>query len=356
MIVQDVLKKTGIITAHPDDTLGSAVSKLHSSHDAAFIFDDSNTFMGVINPYHCLFKNTRKQGESLVKNCLYHPPKLQLDDDLSRVVALMRDSRMHYLPVMDSKGVFLGTVSARRILREAIADPVYQISVQEALQQKGRPLVSVYGDDMVSKIKNLFDEEHVSKLVVINREMKLEGILSYYDLIPHMIAPVEKEEADFIRIDNEDEFAHLKVETVMQHRVHTRKPDDTVEQIAQDIIKREIGCVVIMNRQGFPVGIITIRDLLLRLTADEPSQFIDLSTNDVSEANMKILMDYGPKLERWVSKMRDVRRAHMLVKEEKNGGLFKVSLSVTPVKGKTIVYTEEDKTLLKVLQKINKNN
>ena len=356
MKAKDVLKKTGIITAHPDDTLGSAVSKLHSSHDAAFVFDDNNNFLGAINSFHCLIKNARKQGETLVKNCLYHPPKIRPDDDLSRVVALMRDSRMHYLPMVDEKGKFLGAVSARRIMREAAKDPAFQITIHDALQEKGRPLVSVYADDQVSKIKHLFESEHVSKLVVISRDMKLVGILTYYDLIPHLIAPVEKEESDFVKIDNEDEFAHLKVENVMQHRVHTRKPDDTVEQVVQDIINREIGCVVIMNRQGFPVGILTVRDLLLRLTADEPSHYIELSTNSVSEQNMQILMDYGPKLERWVSKMQDVQRVHMLVKEEKNGGLFKVSLSIIPVKGKPTTYTEEDKTMLKVLQKINKNN
>lgn len=358
MKVKDVLKKTGIVTAHVDDSLSSAVSKLHSSHDACFVFDGEagSKYVGVINPYYSLIKHQKYQGESLVRHCLFHPPKVSMDDSIERVVGLMMESRMHYLPVIDQNGRFKGVVSARRILKQMAADPVFQITVTDALKEHSKPLVSVYADDKVSTVINLFETEQVSKLVVIDHDMKLQGIFSYYDLIPHLIAPRDKQDYARENSNEHDPYVHMKVRNVMQQRVHMRKPDVTLSECLTDMVTREIGSVVIVNRQGFPAGIITIHDLLRRLKHDEPRGFIELSTNDVSPANMEIIQDYGPKLERWVAKMKDVVRCHMLVKEEKNGGLFKVTMHIIPRKGKAIVYSEEGKKLVDVLKKINKNN
>ncbi|MFW5703474.1 MAG: CBS domain-containing protein [Patescibacteria group bacterium] len=354
MKARDIVKKTGILTAHPDDTLGSAVSKLHSSHDAVFVIDHDGHYRGVINPYHSLIKTGRNQGDTLVKHALFHPPRIVPEDSIERIITMMRDSRMHYLPLMD-EDTFVGVISARRILRDMHNNPSYQISVNEALQDKKKPIVSVYADDEITKIRHLFETEDVSKLVVIDKDMKVNGIMSYYDLIPHFIAPSDKPSSNVVRIDDKDMFVHLKVKNVMQSRVHMRKPDDTLQRCVDDIIHREIGSVVIVNRQGYPVGILTVRDLLVRLASEETTQFIELSTNNVSPGNMKVIFDYGPRLERWIEKIKDVERVHMLVKEEKNGGLFKVTLSIFTKKGKPQVYKEEDKDLLKVLQSLNKN-
>lgn len=356
MKVKELIKTEGIITVSPEETVSKAVSKLQSSHDAAFVFDDKGTYRGIVNPYYTLIKKISHKGEALVKHNLHHPPKVSPEDSIERAVGLMMDVRLHYLPVIDKKGTFLGIISARRILKELKDDPVFEMGALEALQSHSKPLVSVYETDEVSKIIHLFEEQDVSKLVVIDVDMKLRGIMSYYDLVPHMVAPVENEQQYPSQIDNKDPFAHLKVKNVAQTLVHTRKPESTLAECLDDIVKREIGSVVIVNREGFPSGIITTRDLLRRLKREEEQFFITLTTNELSESSMQIIQDYGVHLDRWVKKIKDLVNAHMVVREDKNGSLFKVSLHLNFVRGNPTVYQGEGKNLLEVLQKINKNN
>lgn len=304
--------------------------------------------MGIINPYYSLIKNNRSNGDSLVKHFLYHPPQLTLDTPLEQAVGLMLDSRLHYLPVADGEA-FLGVLSARRVLERMKSDSAYKVKVATLLAEKKKALVSVYEEDLVDKVIHLFEEQDVSKLVVIDKALKLQGIVSYHDLVPHLIAPNERQ------IEGE-KYGSLKVKSVEQKLVHTLAPDAMLELCLEDIVKRGIGSVVIVNKENVPVGIVTVRDLLKKLARTEEKLFIELSTNNISPNNMKVLMSYGPHLERWIQKKKDIRRVMMLVKEEKNGGLFKVTLTIVPNSGKAMVYTEEGKKLVDVLQKINKSH
>lgn len=355
MKARDVLKTEGIIKADAEDSISSIVSQLQSSHDAAFIFENKQ-YVGVINPYHSLIKHNNHNGDSVAKNALFHPPRITMEDSIERIVGLMVDSRLHYLPVMDGKN-FVGVVSARRILENNEGVEVYRKKVLEALQNKSKPLVSAYQSDEITKVIHLFEQEDVSKLVIIDEKMKLAGIMSYYDLIPHLLAPKERLDArNMNAIDNMDAFAGLTVKNVAKSLVHTVSPEATLHDALLDIVKRSIGCVVVVNAQGFPVGIVTVRDLLQLLTRTEKESIIELSTNGISEASMQIIQDYGPKLERWIQKIPDVARVMLLVKEEKNGKLFDVKLTVVPTKGRSTMYKQEGKNLLELLQKINKNN
>jgi hypothetical protein len=58
MKIASLIKNSNIIRIHPDETISSAISKLSSSHDAAFAFDDNGKYMGVINPYYSLIKSS----------------------------------------------------------------------------------------------------------------------------------------------------------------------------------------------------------------------------------------------------------------------------------------------------------
>ena len=75
MKISEILKTEGIITVSPEDTLNRALSQLSSSHDAAFVVDDQENLLGVVNPYHSIINNSFP-GNAKVINCLTKPPKV----------------------------------------------------------------------------------------------------------------------------------------------------------------------------------------------------------------------------------------------------------------------------------------
>src|SRR3989338_2991380 len=97
--LSEILKTDDIIRVSPQENLSSALSKLTTSHDAAFVFANEE-FKGIVNPYYDLIKSSYP-GNAKVEHCMFHPPKIKENFPLSKVVELLIDSKIHYLPVFD---------------------------------------------------------------------------------------------------------------------------------------------------------------------------------------------------------------------------------------------------------------
>ncbi len=352
MTIFGLLKNTNIIKVHPDEHLSSAISKLSSSHDAAFVFDEEDKFKGVINPYYCLIKSSNP-ANSKVEHCIFHAPRVKLNYSLSKVAQLMIESKVHYLPVFNGKDEFIGIVSARRVLESLKGSSVFKVNIKEVLKTKKRPVVTVYDEDFISTALNSFKTYRLSKLVVISHEMKLKGILTYYDLISYLIAPKEKEHAGE-RSGNKVSFAHQKVKNFSRGFVLTLTPEDTMEEALRLIIEKKIGSVVIVDKTRHPIGIITSRDFLALIAKGQSPKKLEIIEKNLSQENRQIVGGFFNSLNLWAKNIPNLVKARLFVKEEKDGGVFKVNLSLFPKKGEPTVIKKEGKNLLKVLKKIKR--
>ncbi|MCS6956444.1 MAG: CBS domain-containing protein, partial [Patescibacteria group bacterium] len=190
MRLLNLLKENNIIKISSDSTLSQALNKLSTSHDAAFVFDN-NKFLGVINPYHHLIRNSYPVNIK-VKNCLFHPPKIYINYPLTKVAELFVQSKIHYLPVFDNKENFLGIISARRILNYLKSLPLFEEKIENFIKFKKLPIF-INSSTPVSEALALFKKEKISKLIVVSKDNKLKGVLSYYDLISLLLSPKTKE-------------------------------------------------------------------------------------------------------------------------------------------------------------------
>lgn len=258
--LSSIVKRKNIIKADPDMTLSHALSKLSTSHDAAFVFDEDNKFLGVINPYYCVIKSSHP-GNAKVEHCLHHPPKIYVDFPVPKVASLLIESKIHYLPVFDRKDNFLGIISARRILANLMDFPAFKKTIKEALSFRQKPLTVIYEDETVAQALTLFKSTKLSKLIVINRDMKLKGILSYYDLISFLTQP-KNHEGKMERVGNKIHLFNQHVKNYMKTYVLSLKNDNHLSEAFNLIINKKIGSVVIVDKDRHPIGIVTTRDLL----------------------------------------------------------------------------------------------
>jgi len=260
MSLQDIIKTDNIIRISPHENLSSALSKLKTSHDSAFLFDEQNKLLGLINPYYCLIKSSYP-GNAKVEHCLYHPQKIYIDYSLGKTADLFIQSKVHYLPVFDRQEQFKGIVSARHLLSQFKSLPLFKITIKEILKKKNPTLSVILEDEVVGRAVNLFKLTKHSKLIVVNKDGRLKGILSYYDLISYLVSP-KKTERRGEREGNKTNFYHHKVKNFAKSFVLTLTPDNTLEQVIHLILEKRIGSVVIVDEKRHPIGIITTRDLL----------------------------------------------------------------------------------------------
>jgi len=258
MRLLNILKDTNIIRVSSEEHLSSVLAKLNTSHDAAFVFEEK-IFLGVINPYHCLIHSSFP-GNTKAKHCSIHPPKIYLNYPLAKVINLLIQSKIHYLPVFNEKNQFIGVVSARRVLSYLRGLPIYQDKIELLLKNKKRPLLVIYEDDTIAKAHDILRKSRISKLIVINQEMRLKGVLSYYDLISFLGSPDKKQERSG-RVGNKIHLYQQKVKNFMKSYVLTMSADKPLFQAINFILEKKIGSVIIIDKERHPIGIITTRDL-----------------------------------------------------------------------------------------------
>jgi CBS domain-containing protein len=352
MKVVDILKTEDIIKVGQEETLTSVLSKLSSSHDAAFVFDENDKFLGVINPYYCVIK-TSYPGNTKVKNCLYHPPKIRINDPLSKVVKMFIDSKVHYLSVFNEKDEFIGIVTARKVLSALSDNSVFQIKIKDYLKAKRKPLITLFDDDNINQALNRFKNERVSKIVVVNKDLRLKGILSYYDLIVYLTSPRVKETRGD-RIGNKSNFYYRPIKNFVKSYVLTLSEDDRLRDALRLILDKKIGSVVVINELRHPIAIITTRDLLSFFFFPPNGKKIEIIVKNLSEKNRQILGGFFNRLKLSLQKFPQITAARVFVKEEKQGGLFKIVLSLFSKSGKPKIIKKEEKNLPQLLKKISR--
>lgn len=351
--LKDIIKTENIIRISPEETLSSALSRMRTSHDSAFVFNSQGQFMGVINPYYSLIKSSFP-GNAKVKHCLYHPPKVKMNYSIPKVAGLFIESKIHYLPVFDEHDLFIGIISARHLLTSYLNSTHFSIPISHILRTKHKPIVTVYEDDIISTAVNLFKKTKVSKLIVIDKGFKLKGVLSHYDLITYLISPKSSPHRGE-REGNHVSFYHQKVKNFAKTYALTLTPNDIATHALKLIIYKKIGSIVIVDAERHPIGIITTKDFLRLLMKQGTGARIDLISKNLSHQSRQIVGGFFNYLSLWVKKIPEVRKAKLFVEEGKQGHRFKVAVSLIPKKGSPQIIKREGKNLVRVLHDIKKH-
>ncbi|MGB9883268.1 MAG: HPP family protein, partial [Microgenomates group bacterium] len=169
-------------------------------------------------------------------------------------------TKVHYLPVFDDKDNFIGIISARRVLNYLKSLPVFDIKVADFIKRKKIPIF-IYPNTTVPEALATFKKTKISKLIVVDNDGRLKGVLSYYDLIDFLVSPVGREE----RGDRQGFKKHLlskPVSDFYKSFVLTITKEDNLNKAINLILDKKIGSVIVVDEKRKPLNIITTSDLL----------------------------------------------------------------------------------------------
>lgn len=343
--LKKIFKTERITKVSLEDTLSRTSSLLSSSHDSAFVFGNGE-FLGVINPYYCLIKKSYP-ANTKVKNCLVHPPKLDVGVTLERAARLMIESKIHYLPVF-SQNKFVGIISARRILSVLVDEPKMKVKIGEIINNK-KPLVSIFEDDFLSKAIVYFKDHKISKLVVVGRDLRLRGILAYFDLISYLVKPRQKQQLG-ARAGDKTPFLKRRVKNFMKRNVLTLARKDSLSSAVSLILDKGIGSVVVVDGKNRPQGIITTKDILFLFSQPRrPFKEIQVAGKRLSQQSQRLISQFISQTNRTLSAIKNVSQAKIFVSEKQGGGVFKAIFSLFQKGKQAKVIKKEGKDLRKVL-------
>ncbi len=351
MKVHTFIDSQDVIKIGPQDTLSSALGKLKSSHDAAFIFDDDDKYLGLINPYFCVVKTSFPSNAKAI-NCVFHAPRISTRFSISKIAQLMNESKVHYLPVFDETEKFLGRISARSLLRNLERLDIFSTQISDFLKTKKKALITVLEDDSISNALHIFKKTRVSKLVVVNKERRLKGIISYYDLITLLASPKKKDRLS--REKDTQSIQNKRVRNFAKSYVLTLSMNRTLRDALHLILDKKIGSVVIVDQYNKPITIVTTKDLLALFIRESNRDLIEVTSKNLSQKSRHILGGFFYHFKNAIRQKTGITKAKLFVKEEKKGGLFQVILSLFPKQGTPKVIKKEGKNLEHVLREVKK--
>ncbi len=352
--VKDILINSGFKKTSPQATITSVFSQLRSSHDAVFGFEGKK-FLGMINLYYSFLKK-RPPSSAKVVNCLYHPPKLNQEMLIPEAARLMVESRVYYLPVFNEKEEFVGVTSALKILRWFLNQPLVNSSTGELFTPKPPLYISL--KEGIGRARNLMVAKKVSRLLVVDRERRLVGIVSSYDLREPFTSPMET--LHFLsRSPIKKGVADIPVERFVKRNLVTVSEKEPLRSVIKSILREGVGSVIVFDHQA--LGLVTIRDLLKliwQVYGEARRGEVELTAHQsLSSANRQLIASRVRKMilgqSFLASRVKDVRLVFdWLAKKSVRRPLLKIRALVTTDRNQTLHIKARGRKIVSVISQL----
>ncbi|MFZ8800785.1 MAG: CBS domain-containing protein [Candidatus Nanopusillus sp.] len=116
---------------------------------------------------------------------------------------------------------------------------------------------TIYEDDNIKKAIGTMKDKGISRLIVLDKNNKVSGIISLTDILKYMLI----DNNNNIRTPNEKDF-DIKIRSIMNSKLIFANIDDNIEKIINLMIENKVFSLPILNN-GNLTGIITAKDILI---------------------------------------------------------------------------------------------
>ena len=121
-------------------------------------------------------------------------------------------------------------------------------------------VITILRKATVAKALATMRREGVDRVVVIDENYKVVGIVTGKDIVDRIFAPRKKARTGDFSGEKEKSLS-IAVESIMSYPVITAEKEENVSEIIDKMIENNISSVVI-TRDGFPEGIVIKKDIL----------------------------------------------------------------------------------------------
>jgi len=124
-------------------------------------------------------------------------------------------------------------------------------------------LVTVTMDHTIGQVKEIMKMKHIRHLLVMDGSI-LVGIIADRDIRSHLSPRVDTP----IESKSDKATLEIKVHQAMTRNPITVSPDTPIAEAASLILEHKIGCLPVIDRNDFTIGIITDADFLRYLAKE----------------------------------------------------------------------------------------
>lgn len=204
------------------------------------------------------YPDLREALETPVKHYMTRDP-ITGDESLEawEAARLMADRGIGCLPLVDPDSVFKALVTEDRLAR--LASKLAEVTVEEIMSS---PLIAVEPDDLLAEVAGLMHQQGVRRVVVLSGK---GYVVTALDLLGEVVKPENLERLHRGERDPLDAPAYM-----LARQAPTLKPQDPVGSIAETVATHPTGCGLVVDEEGEPIGIVTVKDLMVAVASGDP--------------------------------------------------------------------------------------
>jgi len=339
-----------IAKCSPETNLGSALSMLKSSHEPVFVFAQNNKFLGLVSPYFTLFKK-RYPYTTKVKSLIITPPYIKSSTPFYEIADFMLSTRIYILPLFNEKEEIKGKITARNIIKAAINQQELIKEIAESIKIENA--ITAKTNAKAKDIYSLLRQKGTSRILLVNNKGRLAGIITRRDIEEAFTKPTTKQRFSTrkgkpINYSFDKEITtrfDIPISKFYIRNVLTAKKELGIEKSLQSMLKAEKNSIVIVDKNHYPYGIISIRTILKALAKLKPKREIPIifrkPTKESTDYEIEKIYNLLKKFSQKMDKISPVRQIKINFKKSKRpaGGiiLFDITLQIEFFSGKNFI-------------------
>ena len=148
---------------------------------------------------------------------------------------------------------------------EAIKSEIGDLKARNVMNPE---VIVVNAHDSAGKALSLMRTNGVDRLVVVDDNHRVVGVITGKDIVDRVIAPRRKARMGDAKGEKEKTMA-IMVESIMSYPPITCYKDDRLADIIDQMIEHKVSSVVVVEQDGTPEGIITKKDILEKFIAEK---------------------------------------------------------------------------------------
>ncbi|MDI3498046.1 CBS domain-containing protein [Archaeoglobus sp.] len=319
------------------------LEKLDRDKANAILVEEDGKIVGVVREKDLIRGSVLKNPhETKVKSLLVRTGKINLNElDPYKVARrFVEDSTPFVIVQIDDKRV--GVIYINDFL-SALKDEFKDVKVREVMNPE---VITVRRFDSAAKALSVMRTHGIDRVVVVDENNKVIGILTGKDVVDRVISPRKRARMGDSSGEKEKTLS-IMVESIMSSPVVSVSRNDSVAEVIDLMVENRISSVVV-TRDGLPDGIVIKKDILeYYLKRESRKEFnVQISTADITldEFDREAILEDVEKLMRKFSDFLGESFLFIYIKRHKehfrNLPLIHVRLKLASEKGNFMVSGE----------------
>lgn len=322
------------VIATPDQKLSEVLPKMRENKEWVIPVRSKGILVGVLSYKDLLRRRVSDQAKVM---SVMEPPFYLIDeDDETRIIAKFFNTKARAIPVLNTEKKIKGIITREDVL-SYFFDKLPESTTREYMSS---PPITVEENDSVAKARWILVRDNVSRIPV-TKEGKVTGIITTRDIVDRLYSVSGRKRADLMV--EEERIMAAPVKDIMTYPVFTVQGAQSLKKTVREMIDRKVSGLPVLEGDRL-AGVISTIDALKGLgSLMQMSLPIEAKlTQSLRSAEKKSMID--GIVERYISKLErltDINSFKVSFKESKAEG-FRVSATITTKIG-TFISTYNDR-------------